>query len=192
VLLSILIPALTDRLSLSTPLLESVGRQSSDNADAELIVLLDNRRLALKDKRNELLSLATGKFVSWIDDDDTVSPDSVVAAINEKPNADVICFDQMAQIEDGQKFKVSTSLHYENESAEKVNDMWKDIKRKPWHWCAWNAVLAKKCAFVDAPDEDWLWIQQMLPQAKTQHCISKVLHYYRYRESVSTFSTKSK
>ena len=190
---SVLIPSITERLGVAGELLAKLHAQSSalpDVAQAEIICVTDNRKIPLRIKRNTMLRLASGIFVIHLDDDDDVSEDflpEVCAAAVHHPTADVICYDQMASLDGENPFRVSTSLDFENEEARKDGEDWVDIRRKPWHWCAWNRKITKT-GFKSAPNEDWLWIKKCLRLAKTEHRIPKTLHFYRWSSTGTTFT----
>lgn len=190
-LLSILVPVVTERMSQASALLSALHSQAL-NSEVEIIAIADNKKVPLHVKRNRLLELASGKFVAHIDDDDTVSSDfvhEVVQAAKVHPDVDVICYDQHSDLGSGRVFRVSTGLEHSNEEfhLEPDGSLPEHIKRKPWHWCAWRTEIAKKYLFEKASNEDWLWLKQVLNEAKTQHKIEKVLHYYRWNKDTTTF-----
>lgn len=81
---SILIAAVPERYHTVQPLLyslletQAVGRMS----DIELLYLLDNKRRTVGAKRNALLDVARGEWISFIDDDDMVS-DAYVRRVHD-------------------------------------------------------------------------------------------------------------
>jgi hypothetical protein len=107
----------------------------------------------------------------------------------------VIVFNSKAQIighdSGGENpFVVRCGLEYENEQSSVQDGVRLDIKRKPWHWCVWEATVARKGTFPDGCiDDDWYWLRQIIPYAVTQHRIDKELHYYRYDASKSLSNT---
>ena len=195
-----MIPSIPERIELLTKLLGKLGLQV-ENQPVEVIVLMDNKKRSLGDKRNLMMRECQGTFLAHLDDDDSISDDyvtSILAAIDGAPKTDVVCFQQQSDLGDNMPYVVHTSLAYENEQstfAEKKVDgktvkYRPDIKRKPWHWCAWRAEIARKGVFPpDLKVEDWVWLQQVLPLCKTEIRIDKVLHYYFYRKGVS-FTSK--
>jgi hypothetical protein len=191
---SVLICSILDRLDMATVLLRKLNTQAAGQP-VEILCYTDNKAKPLPAKRNLLLAQAAGKFIAHLDDDDDVADDyiaSVVAAALAQPDADVISFDQISNLEAKQPyetpFRVRTGLGHPNEDAHVVDNKRADIRRKPWHWCAWSARLAKTAVFESGYDEDWRWIKQMLPEAKIEHHIDRVLHYYRWSPKVTTFS----
>ena len=68
-------------------LFDKLNEQISKFQDkVELLVLIDNKKRTLGAKRNEMIGLAKGEYVVFIDDDDLVSEDyveSILEAIKE-------------------------------------------------------------------------------------------------------------
>jgi hypothetical protein len=184
--LSILIPALFERQSeLPAELIRQIG-----DRPVELLVLSDNRKRSTGLKRQALLDLAQGRYVTHLDDDDWVAPtyiDDVLAAIAES-EVDVIVFNQESTWNGENPFIVRCGLEFENEGIHKDPDgkLWQDIHRKPWHWCVWNAKVAHLAKFPDGYiDDDWFWLKQAIALCGTQRRIDKVLHYYRHNSKTS-------
>lgn len=105
---SILIAGIPERYHLVQPLLLSILEHQSvaRMPDVELLYLLDNRRRSVGAKRNALLGAATGEYISYIDDDDSVSNDYVQKIYREicktrktAEPADVICFPQRCTLQ---------------------------------------------------------------------------------------------
>ncbi len=199
VAVSVLIPSLTERLSVAGALLSKLHAQAAalpQDVQAEVICITDNRKLPLSLKRNTMMRLATGSFIVHLDDDDDVADDflsEVCTAVLAHPTVDVICYNQLAYLNDDPPFRVSTSLSFDNEEIAKVSKehtdgaVWKDIKRKPWHWCAWASRLTST-EFDEGYGEDWRWLLDVLPKAATEHRIDKVLHTYRWSKVATTFN----
>jgi glycosyltransferase involved in cell wall biosynthesis len=76
---SILIAAIPERYHSAHGLLHSLLEQQSvaRMQDVELIYCMDNRRRCVGAKRNDLLAMAKGEYVSFVDDDDEVASDYV-------------------------------------------------------------------------------------------------------------------
>lgn len=187
-LLSILVPTIPSRFAMAERLVKSIEEQIGD-LPVELLYLGDNKRRSVGLKRDALIQLAQARFLCFADDDDFLHPNfcsEIVAAIRSNPDVDVVVFNQHATI-NGKKFTVRFGLEYENEQAQMGPDgEYYDIKRPPYHICAWRSALAQK---YRAPDrsygEDWIWIQQLLTEAKTQTRIEAILHTYRYDDRIS-------
>ncbi len=87
--LSILICSIEERKDLLQRLLNILEKQRVDGV--EILLNVDNKEKTIGKKRNELLALATGDYIAFIDDDDTVSNDYVIKVLNaSKSNPDCI------------------------------------------------------------------------------------------------------
>ena len=79
--LSILIPSLEERKpkleQLKAELASQMGKRN-----VEVLSLSDNRQMSIGQKRNMLLTQSTGEYVSFVDDDDMVSPDYIEKVLN--------------------------------------------------------------------------------------------------------------
>lgn len=188
ILLSILTPSIPSRFEKARALSDRIESQIGD-LPVEHLIFTDNKKRTIGDKRQALMQMANGRFAAYLDDDDF--PHSryvpeIVRAIQENPDVDVIVFNQHADL-DGAKLTVLFGLEYENEQANIGEDgLYADVHRKPFHVCAWRTSLGKKHSFPSTGfDEDWQWVQKLLPEAKSQARIPMVLHTYRYRKELS-------
>ncbi len=187
--LSILIPAVFDRGY--SNIFEQLANQTGANPSVEVIALFDNRHRSTGRKRQAMLDIAQGSYIVCLDDDDGVSPHfcaKILDAIDRNPEADVIVYNSQSSLNGEEPFIVRTGIEFENEQCHKdpQNRHWEDIHRKPWHWCAWSARLARKATFPDGYiDDDWYWLRQMMPHVKKQVRIDEVLHFYQYNYKTS-------
>lgn len=189
---SILIASIPERFaSFLKPLVFKLIQQTNGRPDVEFIVCLDNKKRTIGEKRNDLLNMANGEYLAFIDDDDTVSSDyvdSIMQALKANPGVDVVTFDQDAKFEDGNSFIVHWDLKNKSNEQPTRNKGGKylDINRPPWHMCVWRSELAKRERFPDIKvGEDWQWCSKVLRHIKTQARIPRVLHYYRYAKATS-------
>jgi glycosyltransferase involved in cell wall biosynthesis len=97
-LLSILTPGVPSRWPQIEALHAELARQIGD-LPVEHLILVDNKRRTVGEKRDALLRAAGGAYVAFCDDDDAVTPDYVaalLAAIRQGP--DVVTFRQLAVV----------------------------------------------------------------------------------------------
>lgn len=187
--LSILIPALFERIHESNMLTTELLRQIGDR-NVELLLLTDNRKRSTGLKRQALLDMSKGRYITHLDDDDWISPtyiEDILAAI-AKPEVDVIVFNQTCTWNNENTFTVRCGLEYINEGMHKDKEggVWQDITRKPWHWNVWNARIAHQAKFPDGYiDDDWYWLKQTIALCSVQRRIDKTLHLYRYTSDKS-------
>lgn len=180
--LSILTPAVPSRLARLGDLCQRLADQIGDKP-VEHLVLLDNKRRTVGEKRDALLRAARGKYVAFVDDDDHVAGryvESLLLAAEE--NADVITFQQMATV-NGLSGLVEFRLG-------NPNDGWqpgKITKRNAWHICAWRRDLAVLSHFPASNyGEDWAFAAKLcgLPNLRETH-IPAVLHYYEHSSATT-------
>ncbi len=193
-ILSILTPAVPSRLDQLATLCDEIARQIGDQP-VEHLVLLDNKKRTVGEKRDALLRMARGQYVAFVDDDDDISLDYVariLAAAETRP--DVITFKQHAKVNDDEaiiEFKLG------NQNApfdgaprwQKIEGKWKEIlaerpviKRNAWHICAWSRRLAIMSHFPASNyGEDWSFAAPLcaLPNLREVH-IPEVLHFYNH------------
>lgn len=181
--LSILIPTLPSRLLVFLPRLLSIIQPQIEGKPVELLALLDNRSRSLGEKRNELLRLAQGHFLSFVDDDDRVSDDYVsllLDAIDSAPDIDCIVYDSIVTV-GGRRPKLC-KYGIELEYTE-TRDLWCG---KPSHTMCWRSQLAKECAFpAKTFGEDADWVALAWPKVKKQVRIDKAIYFYEFSRRTS-------
>lgn len=178
---SILIAAIPSRISLLTELLEKLELQRKP--DVEILVLMDNRKRSVGQKRTDLLNIANGEYIAFVDDDDTVSPDyigTIITTLNNNPGVDVMTFTQITSFPDGRKQTCKYSVNFEYKSTDTE---WKGI---PAHTMVWRKDLVKNISFphIDCT-EDVAWCKLASAQVTTEVSINKVLYFYRFDGSKS-------
>lgn len=176
-ILSILVPTMPKREWMLAGIVRELERQAVRHDDVEVLVLRDNLRMNLGSKRNKLISIAAGKYVSFVDDDDRVSPDyvdEIVHAVKTSPDVDVVCF--LAEVSGHSPTPFVTRFHPTNTNQETPN------KRLPNHLCAWRKELAASVKYrTDVLyGEDVEWPIMTAPLIKTHVSIEKVLYYYDF------------
>lgn len=192
--LSILTTGIFSRIELLKTLCANIQEQIINNnleGQIEHIILLDNKIQTIGRKRNNLLQASLGQFVAFIDDDDIISNNyvaSLIEAINNNPEVDVITFKQRCVVNNDPESMVIFSLKNNNDPYIPGHI----IMRKPYHMCAWNRNIALKC---NVPShsyiEDSAWLNQLWQHATKEFFIDKILHTYIYNETVTTCNSKN-
>lgn len=184
--LSILIPSIPERLNKTADLVAKLESQILDRKEVEILCLIDNMNMTIGEKRQHLFELAQGKYFAFVDDDDDISPlyvSEILKATDE--GKDVITFRQMSFIND-EPFQVEFRLKNENEEAHKIDGVWADIKRKPFHVCAWKRSICAGCFFPNINyGEDSFFSECCAKNALTETHINKVLHFYRFDSNLT-------
>lgn len=208
---SILISGIPERYHTVQPLLHSLleTQHVARMPDIEVLYLLDNRRRPVGAKRNALLSIARGEYVTFIDDDDEVASEyvakiyrAIVATRKTDAPADVVCFRQRAVLQPhGVVHECSYSLaHYRDRKPEQrrilaaaydpaTGDpiqntlLWTG---PPAHTMAWRRALVADIQFPERTfGEDVAWVDAACERAVTEVQIDATLYVYQFNEDKS-------
>lgn len=178
-ILSILIPTIPGREQKLNRLLRVLDRQVLLRPDVELIVLRDNKKMTIGEKRNKLLWLASGQYVAFVDDDDQVTPDYVPALCNAiaSDRPDVVCFTVTVR-----GYGPTKPCHYHPTFPH--SETKNEYKRKPNHLMAWRRDLARRVPFPEInAGEDTQWANKMAQHAKKVTTIDRPLYTYLFDKS---------
>lgn len=176
--LSILICSLLERKdTFLSKLLDNINQQIV-NKPVEVLVLSDNANRPVGTKRNDLLKLAKGKYVSFIDDDDRISNDYVDSILHEINGweSDVIVFDAIISFNGNYPKLVKYGREYDY--CEKPEAYY----RHPNHLMVHKKENITEYFKDIKTGEDDEWALRMLPRIVTQSRIDKVLYYYDFNE----------
>lgn len=192
--LSILILSIPSRIHFLKPLMEKLERQIGGRQDVEIISIMDNKSFGISEKRNELMKLARGSHLTWIDDDDDVSDEYVsklTETIEDNPNVDVISFNQMCYLEgiEARVFAKMGNPHEDVRPDPKDPTRFGDTLRPPYHWCCWKTSLAASEPFRASfshgsrgqSTEDIDWLTRLYPKVEESvYLEGHFLHIYRW------------
>ena len=206
---SILIAAIPERYHSVQGLLHSLLETQSvaRRPDVELLYLMDNRRRTVGTKRNDLLGMAQGAYISFIDDDDEVATDYVDRVLgmitkgrrmDEPP--DVICFPQRAILQPANiTHECTYSLqHWKEREPEKRRKLEQIPDGKggvtpntlawsgpPAHTMVWRREVVQGIKFPEKQfGEDVDWVDQACEKAKTELVLNGApLYFYKFDES---------
>ena len=194
-ILSILIPSIPSRLeSHLIPLVRQLEGQIEKIRhpnEIEIIVLCDNKKRSIGAKRQALLNMAQGEYITYLDDDDVPNIDYIKrfvrAYIYGYPSErqmifDVATFNQNVLL-NGETYKVRFQ-HGHPTNDELIKDA--ITIRPPWHVCFWRREVVQHCTFPDTNyGEDWAWAEQANKKAKYAHHINHEMMTYVYDSKVS-------
>ncbi len=199
ILLSILIGAIPNRTEKALSLYHRLMAEKGDRP-VQIILLMDNRVMSIGEKRDRLVQMAAGKYISFIDDDEDFFPGYIEYMVDAcRKDMDVITFMQKSTI-DGKSFTVNFDLSYfdknnpdaEVEQTKKIRGKYQDINRPPFHVCGWRSSIAKKYRFPHVGyGEDWHWCKQVLMEVNTQYKIPGFMHHYIWDQHVTAAPTES-
>lgn len=193
--LSILTPAVPSRFAQLQKLSHEVARQIGTGRvvpddcqwigdQVEHLMLVDNKRRTVGEKRDALLRAAHGEYVAFVDDDDFIAEDyvaSLLSAMLSNPGVDVVTFRQLAAVNQ-QVATVEFHLGHANEPFVHGTT----VRRAAWHVCAWRRSLAILSSFPASNyGEDWAFAAPLNKIAKTEAHIPRTLHYYRHSSTTT-------
>lgn len=184
--LSVLICTIPSRTRSLIRLLYMLEKQAK-NKPVEILFLGDNRIMSVGKKRNKLLEMASGKYVTFIDDDDRISEnyiDSILSKTNN--NSDVIVFGAKIS-ENGSEYK---SVVYDRNFKHDKN-LPNKYERMPNHLMATKRDLALKAGFPEQSfAEDHEYAKRLQKLTKCQSVITDTLYYYDFDEKKSETRNK--
>jgi len=142
----------------------------------ELLYLGDNKKRTVGQKRNNLLQLATGEYVSFIDDDDFVSINYVANILPLLDGTDVICF-RSHLTWNGQEMNPT----YFSKDFPRNADYRDRYERLPNHLMPVRRALALQVGYHDITvHEDNDYSERLKPLLKTEKQIPEILYHYRF------------
>ena len=184
--LSILIITVPSRINSFYPnLLNCLNKQIGDRTDIEVLGLYDNKKRSVGEKRNALLKLAQGEYLTFIDDDDRIDDtyiESIMATLNSNPAADCVVFDCITIINGNNIDKTYSKYSIKYEYGQ-VGNQWRG---KPAHTMVWRAEIAKRHIYVNKNyQEDVDWVKRACLDIKNEVRIDKTLYYYDYNDKTT-------
>jgi len=198
--LSILISTIPRRLNTYYPaLMNKLLAQIGDRSDIELIAFFDNKKRSVGHKRNELLRMAQGEYLTFIDDDDDIANDyvqSIMDTLYAHPEADCVVFDCITTINGDtnnqtySKYSIAYDYHQVPAvSPNPLNPMMRiayQWRGKPAHTMVYKASIAKSHTYINQNyGEDVDWVKRACQGIQNEIRIDKVLYFYNFNSTVS-------
>lgn len=187
-MLSILIPSIPSRVGKAKKLLSELNQQISAIShfdmlgSVEVVYECSNAFLdggpSIGKKRNGLVQVSNGKYVCFLDDDESVAPNYIETLMRLcNQDADVCTFRSLAKLNTYWAI-LDMRLEY------KVNDQLTPnytVRRPPWHICPVRAEFAKLYEFEDINNaEDFAWFEKVLQHCSTEAHTDKILFQYNH------------
>ena len=187
-ILSILICSLESRKSQLDELMFGLQKQVFDKEIVETIVIVDNKQMTTGEKRNKLLDLAKGKYIVFIDDDDSV-PEYYIEEMLKACAFDVDCIAINGTITTNGKDEIKWRLSKNNENITVVENGKSVYLRKTNHITSVKKEHALKARFPHKSNaEDKGYSDSINKYLHTEFVIEKPMYHYRF----STFNKEYK
>lgn len=179
ILLSILIPIYPTRNS--APLLYKLQKQA-EGRPVEILTCPGKGQSG--HKRHHLLSIASGEYVCFVDDDDDVSLDYIDTLLEGiRSGADVVTF----------SLRLTTHNRTEVWNLSGRQDDRKAGLMSMNHLCVWRKDLAQLVAWCPSlgPADDMLWYRPLISYLEhtkkqlTYFHVGRVLYYYQYNPNTT-------
>lgn len=184
--LSILICTIPSRKESFKRLLNEIQKQVDVNNANNLVELWYdfNETKLIGEKRNELLELAQGDYVSFIDDDDMISPDYIETLLKGiETNPDCISLRGVITWDGLRPEMFEHSIKY---NAYKTTENEIKYERYPNHLNCIKASIAKQFKFPSSnfgEDTDWATQIHNSGLLKKEYYTDKILYYYQYKQN---------
>ena len=184
-LLSILIPTLDSRQSLCDRLCSNLDLQighANATQTVEVLTLRDTGLMSVGAKRNQLIGMARGRFVVFVDDDDAVSEDYVeqlVTLLRTHPDVDCISFAGEINFRGKYPRKLVHSIKYTDWYHSQGQYL-----RPPCHITPMRKEIVERYAFAEvdyAEDMDWALRISQDQALKKELILDQVFYFYNCR-----------
>lgn len=189
--LSVLVPSIAARRATFAPRIQEqlFGQVEvlPDPSRVEVLVLTDNQTLGLGHKRNLMVSMAQGRYVVFVDDDDRVTDDYIAALLEATASdCDAIVFQCSVSL-NGKPPKIC----YHSKDHKSDHNTATAYYRFPSHICAVKRELSLLVPYESSNfGEDTAFSRALLPHLTTEHRIDRVLYHYDY--NTLTTATRGK
>lgn len=187
--LSILIPTVPERAEQFKRLHDYVMEQVTSTITyhemlGKVEVLYDDRPLFMNGgptigaKRDALVKRAEGKYLCFLDDDESVPPDYVETLLRMCLHDQDICtFRALVKM---QTFWALVDMRLAFKLNDQINPNF-TVRRPPWHCCPVRSSYAKIFTFKDINNaEDFEWMERVLSCCTTEAHTDQILFQYNH------------
>lgn len=146
-------------------------------SQVEILVLQDNKKMMLGEKRNRMVEMSQGDYYVFVDDDDRIEPDYISSLLSAAESvADVITFLASVSI-DGNPPKI---CRYSKDYDRDYNTS-SEYHRLPNHICCVKRSVGRQVSFPNiSRGEDSAYSKILKPLLQSQHHIDRVLYHYDF------------
>jgi len=188
VALSVLVPSVASRRASHLPrILDQLYGQhealpEADRHRVEILTLVDAEGVDVGTKRNDMMRLARGEYVVFVDDDDRVSPEYLSRLLEAtRVGADVISIEAEVTVNGGKPKRCRYSTEFERDENTPH-----EYRRLPNHLCPVRRELALRTPFPTRQRaEDSAYSAALRPLLRSEHHVADVLYYYDFDAAAS-------
>lgn len=187
--LSVLIPTVPERAEQFKRLHDYVMEQVTSTITyhemlGKVEVLYDDRPLFMNGgptigaKRDALVKRAEGKYLCFLDDDESVPPDYVETLLRMcRHDQDICTFRALVKM---QTFWALVDMRLAFKLNDQINPNF-TVRRPPWHCCPVRSSYAKIFTFKDINNaEDFEWMERVLSCCTTEAHTDQILFQYNH------------
>lgn len=182
--LEILIVTMPSRYKFLSQLLSLLEPQVAGNkfSTVDIRISADDCDLPVGDRREKLRQRATGDYISFVDDDDLLSPDYISSIVPLLNGVDQVGFRVQLYAQQRKLRPTYHSLKYGNwfeepDAQGEEGAYFRDIS----HICPMRRELALKVPMSGGVGEDRRWSDGMRGLVLTENYVPRVLYHYIYR-----------
>ena len=177
--LSILVCTVPSRLGYFYPrIMKHLLQQTADRDDVEILGLFYNKKRTIGSKRQGMVNLAQGQYLTFIDDDDRIADDYIeliMKTLYDHPDVDCVVYNVICNINNS--FDKLCKYGIEFEYGDINGGL--EWRGKPAHTMVYKSSIAKNHLFMDMNrGEDVNWVVRACKDIVSQVRIDKVLYYY--------------
>lgn len=189
ILLSILVPTIPERNEQFTKLYNELMRQKTEfetfhDTLGRVEVLVNSEKrfldggLSIGKKREALVKDAEGKYLCFLDDDESIAPNYLETLMRLcTTDQDVCSFQAMVKLAN---FWALVDMRLAYKTNDQINPDF-TVRRPPWHMCPVRSVFAKLVRFRDINNaEDFEWTEQVLKYCVTEAHTDKIIFQYNH------------
>lgn len=155
-----------------------------EEGKVQICSLCDNGELSIGEKRNRLLEMSTGKYVAFIDDDDTIDDKYIELILNSIEDTQPDCIGIKGMISTIKGNTVINRRYFyhtiENDNYYQSN---RGYERPPNHLNPIKRDIAIKYKFKDismGEDTDWAMEICKNKELKSEKFINRTIYFYNF------------
>lgn len=185
-ILTFCICAITERAEMAMKLVDYV-ESLADGENVQVLVLMDNKKTTVGEKRNQIKSVVMGQYWVQIDDDDNVHPSFFreVLPILKEGKVDVLTYNSHVSLVSKEGISEGLVVSKQGNEIEQFKPN-RVTQRPPAQFNVWNTDKFKDVMFQPINyGEDLAFGKEASHLVEVSHYIDKTLHYYQWDYNVT-------